>query len=311
MAPESDGAAVIEKSPPNQPVPPRPDSPRFTRRASSRGRSMAREPGGTSLRAGSCIALVRLQPEKLIAQETARAHGRAILGAAERARQFGLPVLTVDLGPKLTWEHLPGILSRNRACGAIVLAEDRPPPPPEPTLATLNLVVIGPLPKNHGLPWISTDHMQAMRVALRQLSRWGYRRPALMLRNNHSEETRRRWISAFDSLCQPELGAPPPPPWHIDAEESDFFTNWPKDREPDAVLTTSDRRPSPLGRTRTRARFFPLDTPPEFQAHPGVDQNHEALGVHAVDLLLERLRCPDRKVPLRTLRPACWITPLL
>lgn len=255
------------------------------------------------------VAILRLQSHKIISLETARAHGRSMLGALERARHRGLRARILDIGEKTCpWRNVAGLLARHGVRGAIILAEDRTDLPKPAELRSLHVVSIGPLARKHGLSWVSVDHAKAIRHAIRHMAQAGFARPGLMLRSGHSKETRLRWETAFSEIVRTEMaGQAALPPLIFDSGAPDDFARWMQDHRFDVVLTTSDVRPRLEGSARPQLTFVALDATAEFATCAGIDQCHEQLGAKAVDMIAEALPNEHRLEATGTLLPPLWL----
>jgi DNA-binding LacI/PurR family transcriptional regulator len=255
------------------------------------------------------VAILRLQSHKIISRETARAHGRSMLGALERARHRGLRTRILDIGEKTCpWRNVAGLLARHGVRGAIILAEDRTDLPKPTELRSLHVVSIGPQARKQGLPWVSVDHDKAIWHAIRHMAQAGFARPGLMLRSSHSKETRRRWETAFSKIVRMEMaGQAALPPLIYDFGAPDNFARWMRDHQFDVVLTTSDVRPRQEGSLRPQLTFVALDAAAEIAACAGIDQCHEQLGAKAVDLIAEALPNKHRLEATGTLLPPLWL----
>lgn len=90
----------------------------------------------------------------------------------------------------------------------------------------VNTVAIGPLPSGSEFFSVSVDHTEAARQALKHAFRAGYDNPGLMLRADHSQETRRRWESGYDIAYREKTrGVPRPPSLTFDARAPDAFAS--------------------------------------------------------------------------------------
>lgn len=146
---------------------------------------------------------------------------------------------------------------------------------------------------------VSTDHYQAMRLALRACRERGYHRPGLVVGDTASERIGHKWEAAFlvehwlersermvpllhGTINTPERATPPD------------FHPWLKRHRPDVVLgTPSDRVKEWLEEIRAvapRTGFISLGLRERGGAVAGIWQNHARLGAMAVELLVAKLQ---------------------
>ena len=255
------------------------------------------------------LAILRLQSHKTISRETARAHGRSMLGALERARQLGLDTDVFDIGEQTCpWRCAARMLAGHGVRGAIILAEDRTDLPKRAEWRSLHAVAIGPMEAEHGLPWVSVDHEKAIRHAIRHAAQTGFTRPGLMLRSSHSQETRRRWEKAFATMVREEMaGQAESPSLNFNPSESGDFARWIHEHRLDVVLTTSDCRPRLEAPGKPQIQFVALDAAVEIATCLGLDQCHEQIGATAVDLVAESIFGTKRLKAAGVLLPPLWL----
>jgi DNA-binding LacI/PurR family transcriptional regulator len=146
---------------------------------------------------------------------------------------------------------------------------------------------------------VSTDHYQAMRLALRACREKGYRRPGLVVGETASERIGHRWEAAFllenwmaaGESHIPILTGPINDGAHVTPPK---FSAWLRRHRPDVVITTpSDRAREWIAAIKSNSSgigFASLGLRDRSGQIAGVWQNHTRLGAIAVELLAAKLQ---------------------
>ena len=224
-------------------------------------------------------------------------------GVVERARQTGL-------GVDEFWAHEPGLKGRRltqilraRGIGGIVLA-----PVPGRSAGGLldwkyfSSALVGLSVKTPRLNRAVPDTRHAMQLALRELTRLGYRRIGLVLRRRYHAMTDFIMLSTF-LLFQHGLPAMEIVP--VEAPEEwteETFMTWFKRYRPEAIIgavkparewlaAAGCKSPRDIG-------LVLLDWDEEGKEEfAAVDQNATAVGAAAVDIVLSQMRRNERGIP--------------
>jgi LacI family transcriptional regulator len=198
-------------------------------------------------------------------------------------------------------------------------------------------IIVAPLPVAHGhlrLDWsrfsavavgnslvrpalhrVTTNRFQAMRLAVRQLRRMGYRRMGLAMHVNQDARVDHQWASAFLWEQQQIPAAQRTPLFVVD--EADWneqkFGKWFDAHRPDVVLghhaeilqwlhNRGFNAPEDVG-------FAHLWNPDKSGKYAGIYHNPPAIGAAAVDLLIgmiQRNECGIPTAPQTLLLEAAW-----
>ncbi|HUR58632.1 MAG TPA: LacI family DNA-binding transcriptional regulator [Opitutaceae bacterium] len=224
-------------------------------------------------------------------------------GAIERAKESGL-------GVDEFWAHEPGLKGRRltqilraRGIGGVVLA-----PVPGRTAEGMlewkyfSSSLIGQSVKAPRLHRAVPDQRHAMQLALRELTRCGYRRIGLVLRRRYHAMTDFIMLSTF-LLFQHEI--PPADCVPVEAPEEwtrQAFMTWFQKHRPDAIIGAVKPAREWLAEAGCACPrdigLVLLDWDDEAkEKFAAVDQNASAVGGAAVDMVLSQMRRNERDVP--------------
>jgi LacI family transcriptional regulator len=235
-------------------------------------------------------------------------------GVVERARQMGLRVDEF-------WAHEPGLkgprltqILRARGIGGVVLA-----PVPGRNAAGLfdwehfSVALLGESVRIPRLHRAASNLRQVMQVALRELTRLGYRRIGLALRRRYHSNTDFNLLSTF-LLFQRDLRAADRVP--VQAPENwteEIFLAWFKRHRPDAVIGAVEAVRGWLAKAGYQCPrdigLVSLDWNEGAKEFASVDQNPRAVGAAAVDLVMAQMRHNERGIPetpLTVLVDSAW-----
>ena len=224
-------------------------------------------------------------------------------GIVERARQTGL-------GINEFWSHEPGLRGRRltqilraRGIGGVVLA-----PVPNRSAADLldwkyfSAALVGESVRTPRLHRAVPNLRHAAKLAIHELTRHGYKRIGLVLRQRYHAMTDYAMLSAF-LLLQHDLPAKQRVPVVMPEEwTEEKFLAWFDRHKPDAIVGVV----RPVRDWLARAGFQSprdvglvlLDWDEEANgALAAVDQNASAVGAAAVDLVLGQMRQNERGIP--------------
>jgi DNA-binding LacI/PurR family transcriptional regulator len=216
--------------------------------------------------------------------------------ARERAERLGYRLDEFYLrAPGMSATRLRSILQA-RGIRGILIAPDTKPPLPRVffDVAGFAAVLLGSSLQNRGLARVQFDHFQLMHLALRQVRKAGYRRPALLLSPSIDGRTQGRLRAAF-------LAHGPAPPGQRaaliylgDIDDRAATVSWLRKQKADVTIyLQGDRRrflQSAGLRVPEEIAFVSLAKEPDMDAVAGVVQSAEALGSAAVDLVAAQLQ---------------------
>ncbi len=236
-------------------------------------------------------------------------------GAERRARELGFRLDLFD--PKrsgLSLKRIDAILHARGIRGLIVgpvssahgrLTLDWP----HYAAATIGHSLLKP-----DLPRASNDQYKTILLALRELRKLGYRRPALAIPGVNDERVHYQWSAGFLVFQQRHGHAPAIPVFTGEPWTRPVFKNWLRRHRPDAILSLhlevhdwlrelGVRIPDDVG-------YAHLDLGPDTTHLAGVDQMPEIVGAAAVDLVVQRLYSNEYGVaplPPKVLLEGRWI----
>lgn len=150
---------------------------------------------------------------------------------------------------------------------------------------------------------VSTDHYQAMRLAVRMCRERGYRRLGLVVGDTASERIGHRWEAAFLMEHWLEGGRTTVPvlsgPINTAARATPpDFAAWLRRTKPDVVIATPSDRASEwlaeLRAVRPQAGLVSLGLRDRRGRVAGIWQNHARVGAMAVELLVAKLQRNER-----------------
>lgn len=221
-------------------------------------------------------------------------------GAGERAGQLGLQIEPFWMQePGLTPIRAADILEARGITGLVIGPMTGWTRTPELDWSRFCAVKIGSPFPDLALPCAVHHHFGGMTQALTELTRRGYRRPGLVLRDYQEAKTGGAWSAPFfhHQANQPASGRVPPL-WLSDLSPKQFAV-WFKRHQPDVIIGQGNDLPAWLKQLGLRVPadvgFVDLDRCTPDRA--GIDQRSPAIGAAAVDLLLNRLLNHERGLP--------------
>ena len=217
-------------------------------------------------------------------------------GAQSRARQLGLQLDPFWMSaPGLTPRRAAGILTARGIEGLLIGPTTGWAETPKLNLRRFCAVKIGTPFPDLPLPCAGHHHFHGMTLALAELTRRGYRRPGLVLRNYQEVKTGGAWSAALYHHQQHLPARDRIPPLMLEELSSKNFAAWFRRHRPDVMIGLGHYLPGWLDelgcRTPRDVGFVDLDRCTSDRA--GIDQCSTAIGAAAVDLLLGRLLAHD------------------
>lgn len=232
---------------------------------------------------------------KHAAWRTHRVYGRVFAGAERRAAELGyrLDILALD-ERGMTNKRMKTILDTRGIQGAIVAARPKSHSHLSLDLSAITAIASGnslTLPRLHR---VTTDHIQALLLALRTLRRFGNRRIGVAMRDELDERVEHRWTAAH-AVFEKHLPAQKRMPMFLCAKwERATFQSWVGQHRPDAIVALGEWVPTWLAEMGLRVpedvQFVQLDwAPGDEKKFAAIDQQHEIGGMAEVDLLLSEM----------------------
>jgi LacI family transcriptional regulator len=232
-------------------------------------------------------------------------HRRFFAGAEQRARELGYRLDIFWLRePGMTARRMSAIL-RSRGIEGLLL-QSLPQAGGELKLEWRHFAAVakGLTIARPRLHRVISSHFEDMRLVMAQLRRLGYRRPGLVLDEEHDARVDHAWLAAY-LLQQQELPERDRVPALIlrAGQGARQFAAWRARHQPEVVLFTDLPVPAWLAEQKVRVPrdlgLVHLDWSEEMAPLAGVDLDVEALGAAAVDLLVGQLHAHERGVPRR------------
>ncbi len=163
---------------------------------------------------------------------------------------------------------------------------------------------------------ITTDHLQASRLAVARLRALGYRRIGLVLAAGEDQRLRQLARSGYLTELAQTPNQPAIPPLELTvgpAAVAGQLSPWLAAHEPDAVIGPTGELLAHLHRAQSASAshlgFAALDRAGASDAVAGVDSYHRLVGHLAVELLASRRRINQRGLPSETsvtFLPVSW-----
>lgn len=162
----------------------------------------------------------------------------------------------------------------------------------------------------------SVNHQkESLECALREVRRRGYRRIGLLLTENENQRTSGNWLAAFllvgSTLQEGGVFSHLVSPDEVDCSAE--VTRWVHRCRLEVILTARRDGPAILRQDRRHGGpavlFVQLHMADDMRGHPGIDQNNEAVGAAAVNLVIEQIQAGQLGVPplpKTVLVPGSW-----
>jgi LacI family transcriptional regulator len=225
---------------------------------------------------------------------------RYLSGAQQRAEELGFRFEEFWLDePGVSGRRLEQILT-SRGIVAVMFA---PIPAEHPkidlTWECFSLAAFGPSTQIPILNQASHFHFRSCCMAVRELLKLGYRRPALFVPTDIPLHVRDQWIGGHYSAAVNLPLRDRLAPYLIEDFTADAIVRWCQARRPDAILSNEPRiykwlKAANLDKSIAYAN---LDHHPEHEGMAGVDQLHELVGRAAVDIVVAQFNRNERGIP--------------
>jgi len=241
----------------------------------------------------SAIAFLNVFPDPKRTQSEAYLNG-LYLGAKNRAESLGYRLEEFWTGaPGMTSRRLTAILLARGIKGVLLPVHPDDSRFPELDWHRFTAVALTDSPAVKDLPRVSPDNAFAMDLALREVSRLGYTRPALHLPRAVDERTRRMHSAVFVNWLhthQLDRGLA-----NLDnIKSSGDFRRWIDSCTPDVIFCPHNDpyvewwKSSALS-IQSAPAFASLAWSPWFRHYAGVDKCTEKVGGHGLEMLIAAL----------------------
>ena len=225
---------------------------------------------------------------------------RYLSGAKRRAEEMGFQFEEIWLDePGLSGRRLDQILI-SRGIVAVMVA---PIPAPHPKIDLkwehFSVVAFGPSTQIPVFNQASHFHFRSCCMAVRELLKLGYRRPALAISLDIPSHVRDQWVGGhYAGVVDLPVRARLPPYFTKNFTEESII-RWCDAHRPDVVLSNDIRLPRWLKAADMshRVHFANLNHHPEHKDMAGIDEMHELVGRAAVDIVVAQFHRNERGIP--------------
>lgn len=142
---------------------------------------------------------------------------------------------------------------------------------------------------------VAHNHHAGMVLALRELKRRGYRRPAFFTLAKQDQRVAHHWLSAYLMYYHVVFRKAPIPPMFQQAWSNEELSSWLQANKPDVIVSNMTHALKMLGELSLSVPgdigFVNLDLHPHHQREgmSGIDQNPFEIGAAAVDVVAAQL----------------------
>lgn len=243
-----------------------------------------------------------------------RYHRCLLDGAMERATELGFKAEVFTVGRKgVSLERLDKILQSRGIRGIFLL-----PIAGQPDLTRLDWtryagVYADYLIERPALHAVCSDHYRSMVLTLQRLKALGYRRPGLVLHEDHDKRLLYRWEASYRAYVGHDGTEKPIPVLIMPSYDEALFRKWFKKEKPDVVLA---HRSDFVGwmenagvSVPSQAGFCSLNVVMSEVPCAGIDQRPKMLASRGIELLTAQLYHNEYGVPVApstTTIPAIW-----
>lgn len=163
------------------------------------------------------------------------------------------------------------------------------------------VVVLGERTERPALSCVSNNQFSTAVQAVRKVLELGYQRPGLCIHPGIDDVVEHRFLGGFSAAQQPLLKKNRLPPFDYEDHKRKEFKRWFDRHRPDVILTLhleveawlktmSIRVPEDLG-------LVHLDHTSELKDWAGMRQNHDQVGISAIDMLIGQLHRNELGAP--------------
>ncbi len=161
------------------------------------------------------------------------------------------------------------------------------------------LAAFAPSPQIPILHQASHFHFRSSCLAVRELLKLGYQRPALALPANLTANVRDQWVGGYCAALLDRPAGSRFTPLITKNLTQEGIVRWSREHRPDVILSNETQVMEWLrdAKRDKPVAFANLDRHPDQAAMAGIDQRHEHIGAAAVDLIVSQFNRNERGVP--------------
>jgi len=257
------------------------------------------------------------QPEKLRKFREFDLYWR---GASQSAERFGYHLDEIRWSANYSPQRIEQILQTRNIRGLLIPPHATPPDWGDFDWSKFSIIRFGmsvPTPDSH---IVSADQQRAVLMAFRKMSEYGYERIGLVVCGDYDRRLGGNYIGGL-AAAQDLFGFKhliPPLKTNLDvyaenpATAKRLLLQWLKKHKPDAILTSLNSVPTmikELGYNIPKDVAVAGTTIYDVPVEAGINQNPEAIGRTAVEMLVAQIQRNERGVPeapSRTLVESLW-----
>jgi DNA-binding LacI/PurR family transcriptional regulator len=276
---------------------------------------MRRRRTGRDAKSHAVLAFVTAFPSREGWQRTSPMFVGYFEGARRRAEETGYRLEEFWLPPAgMSQKRFSGVLFHRNIHGLLLAPLPNPARPLNLAWEHFSVVALGLTHSHQSLHCVSHDHYHAMLMAMDRCHALGYRRIGLAASKLAHSKVEGIWLAAYLLKCH-ELGLnDAPPPLVAEAWQEEIVHSWCQRHRPDVIISTNPRDlgvwldrwglrlPNDLGLVNLSGTFLGEPT-------SSILQSSEAIGAHAIDLLVSGIEHNERGVsalPGTLLVPGKW-----
>lgn len=224
---------------------------------------------------------------------------RYLIGAKQRGEELGFRFEEFWLDEPSLSPHRLGQILINRGIVAVLIA---PIPIQHPKIELkwehFSLAAFAPSPQIPILHQASHFHFRSSCLAVRELLKRGYKRPALVLPKYHTANVHDQWVGGFLVTTMGLTASNRLSPLNKELNEG-LFIRWCQTHKPDVVLSNDTLLLDWLRNSKDckTIAYANLDRHPFHEGQAGIDQRHELTGAAAVDLIVAQFNRNERGIP--------------
>ncbi len=216
------------------------------------------------------------------------------LGASERSLELGFTLDRFLLGPgQMKPERLNTVLFHRGIEGVIVMPTFRDAHFEAIAWSRLAAVYLDRVIQFPPIHTVSTDHHEAIWMAVGELERRGYRRAGLVLQAQQNERLRNRWEGAFRSFGHAHSTVKLAPLLVVPELNEARFARWFRRQNPDVVLAHDGRCIEWMRRLGARVPqthgFLALNAAMCDRPCAAIDQQPKLIGAHGAELAIGQI----------------------
>jgi len=248
--------------------------------------------------ATSLAVLTSWCPSKTTAPEST--NRRILNGAKQRAEEMGFQFEEI-------WMDEPGIYGPrlnqilvNRGIVAVIFA---PIPAHHPeiklTWEHFSLAAFAPSKQIPILNQASHFHFRSCCMAIREILKLGYQRPALVMSTDLPSHVYDQWIGGYYAAMSNLPKRNQIAPFYSKSLNPESLTKLCRDHRPDVILSNDILVYQWLNAANLQKNiaFANLDLHPEHEKMAGIDQMHELIGRAVVDIVVAQFNRNERGIP--------------